>query len=73
MANIVVRALKAFTVRNASTGELTSVACGTFASIDESVGESLIASGLAANATKAITSNGVADVTGYEKVNVAVG
>lgn len=72
MANIVIRAIKAFTLRDASTGALTSVAHGDFAAIDETAGAALISAGLAANATKNITANGVVDVTGFEKVNVAV-
>ena len=73
MANMVVRALQAFTVRDGDTGELTSVAYGTFATVDETLGAALIEDGLAANATKSITSNGTVDVTGYEKVSVSVG
>ena len=72
MANIVIRATKAFTVRDASTGALTSVAHGTFATVTDTVGNALINAGLATNATKSITSNGTVDVTGYEKVTVAV-
>ena len=72
MANIVIRALKAFTLRDADTGDLTSIANGAFASIDETAGTALISAGLAANATKEITENGVVDVTGYEKVSVTV-
>ena len=72
MANMVIRALKAFTLRDADTGELTSIAHETFATVTDTVGAALIEDGLAADATKEITSNGTVDVTGFEKVTVAV-
>ena len=72
MANMVIRALQAFTLRDADSGALTSIAHGTFATVTDTVGAALIEDGLAANATKSITANGTVDVTGYEKVTVAV-
>lgn len=72
-------ALKPFTYRNSSTGELTSVACGQVAEFDDALAEAFIEDGLAQEytlitptGTKTITANGETDVTQYAKANVEV-
>lgn len=75
-----VKATIPFTMRNASTGELTSVADGSILVVTDEVGAQLISDGLAEEytlitptGTKSITENGEAiDVTEYAKVNVNV-
>lgn len=75
-----VKATIPFTMRNASTGELTSVADGSILVVTDEVGAQLISDGLAEEytlitptGTKNISENGQAiDVTEYAKVNVAV-
>lgn len=75
-----VRAIIPFTMRNSSTGELTSVADGSILSVTDEVGAQLISDGLAdeytlitPTGTKSITANGSdIDVTSYAKANVAV-
>lgn len=75
-----VKATIPFTIRNASTGELTSVADGSILSVSDEVGAQLIADKLAEEyslitptGTKSITENGTdIDVATYAKVNVAV-
>lgn len=75
-----VKATIPFTIRNASTGELTSVADGSILSVSDEVGAQLIADNLAEEyslitptGTKSITENGTdIDVTTYAKVNVSV-
>lgn len=81
MANMKIKAVKPFTVRNTSTGELTSYACGEIAEVTTSVGEAYITAGMAEAYTlitptgkKTITANGTdIDVTQYAKVDVNVG
>lgn len=75
-----VKAIIPFTMRNASTGDLTSVADGSILVVTDEVGAQLISDGLAEeytlitpSGTKSITENGTAiDVTAYAKANVAV-
>lgn len=74
-----IRALKPFTLRDADTGELTSIACGQVATIDDTLGAQLISDGLAEaytlispTGTKTITANGESDVAEYAKALVAV-
>lgn len=42
-----IRALKAFTIRNSETGDLTSIANGAIAEVSDTLGSSLISDGLA--------------------------
>ena len=74
-----IKALKPFTMRDSVSGELTSIACGSIATMDDEVGAQLITDGLADSYTlitpegnKDITANGEYDVTEYAKVTVAV-
>lgn len=75
-----VKALKPFTMRNSSTGELTSVACGSVITVTDAQGGQLITDGLAEaytlvnpTGTKTITENGTnIDVSEYAKADVNV-
>lgn len=78
MTNI--KALKPFTYRNISTGDVMSIAAGAVASVDDALATDFIADGLAEaytlitpTGTKNITANGTdIDVATYAKANVAV-
>lgn len=74
-----VRAIIPFTMRDSSTGELTSVADGSILTVTDEAGAQLISDGLCdeytlitPTGTKSITANGETDVTAYAKANVAV-
>lgn len=74
-----IRALKPFTLRDAETGALTSIACGAIATITDALGEQLITDGLAEEYTLieptgsiTITENGEVDVTQYASAVVNV-
>lgn len=73
-------ATQPFTMRNSSTGELTSIACGAVATVTDEIGASLISDGYAEEytlitptGTKTITENGEnIDVAQYAKATVNV-
>ena len=74
-----IRALKPLVMRDTTTGELTSIACGQIADLDDTLAESLISDGLAEEYTlisptgkKTITANGEVDVTVYATADVQV-
>ena len=74
-----IRALKAFTIRNSETGDLTSIANGAIAEVSDTLGSSLISDGLAEAYTLIsptgsvnISSNGTVDVAEYASAVVNV-
>ena len=80
MSDIKIQATKPFTLRDADTGALTSIADGSVVTVDDTLGNQLISDGLAVEftlitptGTKSITENGSdIDVTAYAKANVNV-
>lgn len=75
-----IQATKPFTLRDSSTGNLTSIACGAVATVTDELGNQLIADGLAVENTsvvpygsKAITANGSYDVSAFATASVNVG
>ena len=74
-----VKALIPFTMRDADSGELTSIACGAVANLEDTVASQLISDGLAEEYTLisptgsiSITANDTYDVTQYASAVVAV-
>lgn len=74
-----IRTLKALTIRDSETGNLTSIAHGAIAEVSDTLGGSLITDGLAEAYTLItptgsieITSNGTVDVTNYASAVVNV-
>lgn len=74
---MVIKALKAFTLRNAVSGDLLSIACGGIATVDSTLGGKLITDGLAEEysplvpeGTKSITDTAEVDVTAYASAQV---
>ena len=74
-----IRALKALTIRDSETGNLTSIAYGAIAEVSDTLGTSLISDGLAEayiliapTGSIEITSNGTVDVAEYATAEVNV-
>ena len=75
-----IKALIPFTVRDSETGQLISIACGAVATVSETLGNQLIADGLAEAYTQIvpkgsldISANGTYDVSTYASATVNVG
>lgn len=75
-----IKALIPFTMRDSTTGNLTSIACGAIATVTDAVGNQLIADGLAEEYSMivpkgimSINANGTYDVTQVASATVSVG
>ena len=75
-----IKALIPFTMRDSSTGILTSIACGAIATVTDEIGNQLIADGLAEVYSQIvpkgalnISANGTYDVSTYASATVNVG
>lgn len=75
-----IKALIPFTMRDSTTGNLTSIACGAIATVTDAIGNQLISDGLAEAYNEvtptgaiSITANGSYDVSTYASATVNVG
>ena len=71
MSNVSVKALKSFTVRNSSTGALTSYAYGQVYSIDSSLASAWAADGLVDNNAGYLIPTGKKNITDATETDVA--
>lgn len=77
---MIIKALIPFSLRDAETGDITSIACGAVVSMDSTLGNQLISDGLAVESTEitptgtiTLSANGTYDVSTYASATVNVG